>query len=317
MPQLSVAPASASLQERGYHYKLDPKGEPQCLGSGAFAKVLLLENADGQMCVSKQVNVPQLKKADRALIDNEVAILQQIDHPHVMRCFDTFTDPEGVLHIVCEYAAGGDLCQRIQCQKAKGYPFAEATVMNWFVQLCQALDCLHQKRILHRDLKAENVLLTVAGAVKLADFGVSVQLQPGRKARTVVGTPYYYSPEMCEGLSYDEKSDVWSLGILLYEIITFSLPYYSEVPKEVMKQIMYGPKPTLPDTVSTALAEIVAALLTKDINKRPMISEVLAMSYVQNFVGSDPVGSPCVSPSPPKSPAAEEEEYEDDFENED
>ena len=74
-------------------------------------------------------------------------------------------------------AVSGDLCQRIQCQKAKGYPFAEATVMNWFVQLCQALDCLHQKRILHRDLKAENVLLTVAGAVKLADFGVSVQLQ--------------------------------------------------------------------------------------------------------------------------------------------
>lgn len=116
---------------------------------------------------------------------------------------------------------GGDLAAVIKERKEANKPFSEDELMQWFVQLCLALKHIHENRILHRDLKASNVFLTARNCVKLGDFGISKVLEGTLEAAmTVVGTPYYMSPEVCQSKPYTLKSDIWALGCLLYEMCT-------------------------------------------------------------------------------------------------
>jgi NIMA (never in mitosis gene a)-related kinase 1/4/5 len=129
------------------------------------------------------------------------------------------------LHIIMEFCDGGDLLKRI---KAQGdVPFKEDQVVSWFVQIALALKHCHDRKILHRDLKAENVFLSCGGTMlKLGDFGVAKALdKTSALARSCIGTPYYLSPEICQNKPYNNKSDIWSLGVLLYEIATLRLPF--------------------------------------------------------------------------------------------
>eukprot|EP00668_Euglena_longa_P001999 GGOE01002326.1.p1 GENE.GGOE01002326.1~~GGOE01002326.1.p1 ORF type:complete len:336 (+),score=67.24 GGOE01002326.1:113-1009(+) len=295
---------------------MEAGGEPQPIGSGAFGVVLLVHDAQGLPYAMKTINLPMLKRGDRKLIGNEVAMLRLVTHPNVVRLADCFRDDTQHLYIICEFVDGGDLCQRINRQKLTGEHFSEECVMLWASQLVSALQALHQLRILHRDVKAENTLLTRTGVVKLADFGISVQLDPGRKARDVVGTPYYYCPEMCQGLSYDEKADVWSLGILLYELLELQLPYFADTVPEVMKKVLYGAKPILSATISEDARQLVADLLAKDPDKRPTMEAAAARPCLARHLDRLPtlLTTTQEASQPPTSDVPEEPEYEDDFE---
>ena len=102
----------------------------------------------------------------------------------------------------------------------------ESQILDWFVQLCLALKHVHDRKILHRDLKSQNVFLTANGMVKLGDFGIAKVLRNTKEfAKTQIGTPYYLSPEICNGQRYNNKSDIWSLGILLFEMSALKQPF--------------------------------------------------------------------------------------------
>ena len=162
----------------------------------------------------------------------EARIMEKFTHPNIIRSYDVYKTKRGKLCIVMEYADGGDLNKLIKKKKEdlkNGYKtafFKEEEVLDIFCQAIMALQAVHQEKILHRDIKSHNVFLTKDMQVKLADFGVSRVLSTSKsRAATIIGTPYYYSPEMCKGESYDQKSDIWSMGVLLFEMCALEYPF--------------------------------------------------------------------------------------------
>lgn len=123
----------------------------------------------------------------------------------------------------------GDLAYHIKKRKEKNDYFSEEVIMNWFVQICLALLYVHTRKVLHRDIKSSNIFLTGNYTVKLGDFGISRVLSNSvQAANTVVGTPYYMSPEICQNKPYNFKSDVWSLGCVLYELCTLKRAFAAD-----------------------------------------------------------------------------------------
>eukprot|EP00936_MAST-01D_sp_MAST-1D-sp1_P000627 g627.t1 len=155
------------------------------------------------------------KEQDEAL--QEVRVLESLVHPHIVAYHHSFVE-RGSLHIVLAYCDGGDLAQLLKRRIA---PLPEKQTLFMLIQISSALKYLHARSILHRDLKTQNIFLTRTGVLKLGDFGIARVLENSADmASTMIGTPYNMSPELCENRAYDEKSDMWALGCVLYELIT-------------------------------------------------------------------------------------------------
>lgn len=144
------------------------------------------------------------------------------------------------------------------------------------------LDYIHGRKILHRDIKVQNIFLTGNNTVKLGDFGISRVLENTQEhAQTVVGTPYYMSPEVCQSSKYTYKADVWSLGVVLYELCAGKRPFIAENLLGLVYKIVEEEPEPIPDTYSPELQEIVKKLLTKDVASRPTISQLFEMPMIR------------------------------------
>jgi hypothetical protein len=186
-----------------------------------------------------------------------------------------------------DYADGGDLSGAISRRKKSHSPFSESEVMNMFVQICLALKHVHYQKILHRDLKAQNIFLTKKGVVKLGDFGIAKVLDStGDVARTQIGTPYYLSPEICEDKPYGKKSDVWSLGCVLYEIAALDLPFQARNLPALAHRIMTKEPAALPAShrYSEDLKNLTKSLLNKKPDRRPSVVTILRSPFVQGHI---------------------------------
>jgi NIMA (never in mitosis gene a)-related kinase 1/4/5 len=158
-------------------------------------------------------------------------------------------------------ASGGDLETMIGEHKPAKY-MSEGKILNYFTQIILALKHVHDKKILHRDLKGSNVFLTSKGFVKLGDFGVAKALEKTKDmAATVVGTPYYLSPEIVQAQPYDYKTDVWSLGIILYEMCALTHPFNGTNLHTLALQIVSSPFMPLPSHYSQEMKDLVGSLL--------------------------------------------------------
>ncbi|XP_039209222.1 serine/threonine-protein kinase Nek3 isoform X4 [Crotalus tigris] len=192
------------------------------LGEGSFGRVLLVQHkSTRQKYAMKEIRLPKsVSNIEKSW--NESIILAKLNHPNIVMYANSF-EADGHLHIVMEYCDGGDLLQKIKLQKGKLFP--EDTILKWFAQMCLGINHIHEKRILHRDIKSKNVFLTQNGKIKLGDFGSAVLLKsPMAFACSYVGTPYYVPPEIWENVPYNNKSDIWSLGCVLYELCTLKHP---------------------------------------------------------------------------------------------
>lgn len=186
-----------------------------------------------------------------------------------------------------DYADGGDLAGKLKEQKSKGGFFDEGTILNWFTQICLAMKHCHDRKILHRDLKAGNIFLTKTGIVKLGDFGIAKVLSNTvEKAVTIVGTPYYLSPEIIQNSPYNFKSDIWSLGVLLYEMCALTPPFNGANIHMLAMQIVNGKYKQLPSTFSYELRGLVSKLMQQDPNKRPNINQILKNKLLEPIVRS-------------------------------
>ncbi|XP_038014112.1 serine/threonine-protein kinase Nek8 isoform X2 [Motacilla alba alba] len=198
------------------------------VGRGAFGIVhLCLRKADQKLVILKQIPVEQMSKDERLAAQNECQVLKLLSHPNVIEYYENFLEDKALM-IAMEYAPGGTLAEFIH--KRCNSLLDEDTILHFFVQILLALHHVHTKQILHRDLKTQNILLDKHRMiVKIGDFGISKILSSKSKAYTVVGTPCYISPELCEGKPYNQKSDIWALGCVLYELASLKRAFEAAV----------------------------------------------------------------------------------------
>lgn len=246
------------------------------LGQGSFGVVYKVRRkTDRGLFVLKQINMAALDARSRRDAVNEASILSKLECPYIVKYYESFEDKNN-LNIILEYCEGGDLYKVMKGQMGKN--FSENRIWKYFIQLVIGLDYLHRKRILHRDLKSLNVFMTKDGDVRIGDLGVAKMMHDsGNFANTMVGTPYYISPEMCEEKAYNNKNDVWSLGCILYELCTFKHPFEATNQAALILKIVKGKFTPIPSTLySQDLVSMVDWLLSRDYVKRPSTKEILA-----------------------------------------
>eukprot|EP00741_Cyanophora_paradoxa_P002448 tig00000076_g2373.t1 len=247
------------------------------VGKGAFGcAVLVKSKEDGHEYIMKKINVARLKPREREEAENEVKVLQGLRHPQVVRYKESFIEG-GNLCIIMEYCAGGDLQKQVVRMKSKGSYFPEQQILDWFVQICLALKHMHDRKIMHRDLKTLNIFLSGDGKiVKVGDFGIARVLNGTMElARTLVGTPYYFSPEICREKPYSNKTDIWSLGVVLYELCSLKCPFDGASMQALIQKIMYGTYAPIPAQYSSDMRDLIRVMLERDPAKRPSINDLL------------------------------------------
>ncbi|KRX08352.1 Protein kinase-like domain [Pseudocohnilembus persalinus] len=223
------------------------------------------------------------KQREEAL--NEVHVLKAMRHPYIITYRESFMEKR-CLCIVMDFADGGDLYTKIAKQKEKKQLFQEKQILDWFVQMALALKHVHDRKILHRDLKTQNIFLTAKGDVKIGDFGIARVLQHTYDcAKTAIGTPYYLSPEICQEKPYNQKSDIWSLGCILYELTTLQHAFDANSMKNLVLKILKGNYPQIPSQYSDDLKQLIADMLIKDPAKRPSIRKILERDFLKARIG--------------------------------
>ena len=262
----------------------------QSLGEGSFGKAFLCQKeSDNSFCVIKQIIVQDMNQKEKDDVLNEANILSKLDHQNIIKFYDLFESkkPKHSINIVTEYADGGDLSEKIKERKNKNNNFSESEILDYFTQICLAIKHIHEKKIIHRDLKSGNIFLMKTGLVKLGDFGISKKfMKTMEKAKTMVGTPYYLSPEIISGNPYDAKSDIWSLGVLLYEMMTFKMPFNANNFSMLVAKIQRGNYIPPPSIYTKDLRELVSKCLTLEPERRPSIQEIIRMPIIQNRIKS-------------------------------
>ncbi|XP_014914153.1 serine/threonine-protein kinase Nek8 [Poecilia latipinna] len=246
------------------------------VGRGAFGIVhLCRRRSDGAFVILKEIPVEQMSRDERLAAQNECQVLKLLNHPNIIEYYENFLEDKALM-IAMEYAPGGTLAEYIQ--KRCNSLLDEDTILHFFVQILLALYHVHNKLILHRDLKTQNILLDKHQMiVKIGDFGISKILVSKSKAYTVVGTPCYISPELCEGKPYNQKSDIWALGCVLYELASLKRAFEAANLPALVLKIMSGTFAPISDRYSPELRQLILNMLNLDPSKRPQLNEIMAL----------------------------------------
>ncbi|XP_069822165.1 serine/threonine-protein kinase Nek11-like [Dendropsophus ebraccatus] len=252
----------------------------QKLGSGTFATTYLVTDLKDKESEKVIKRIPcNTVRGDATLPSaKEAKLLGNLRHPFIVQYFGSFLEKNDFC-IVTEYCEGGDLDCYIQQQKGEGESFTEGHVIEWLIQLLLGVNYLHERLVIHRDLKPKNIFLKY-GMLKIGDFGVSRILASSDMATTFTGTASYISPEVYSNTGYNAKSDIWSLGCILYEMCSFTHAFENPRWIKLVSMIVNGPSPTLPSKYAAALNDILQRMLKKDPELRPSAKEILQFPYV-------------------------------------
>lgn len=252
----------------------------QAIGRGAYGNVYLYRRLrDNHPVVIKKLAMESISDEECELTKNEVRVLSMLQHPNVIEYFDNYLE-NNTMMIVMEFAPGGNLYDYLR-SRGEGNLLQEEDVLHLFCQLVLGMQHIHNSNILHRDIKSNNILLDrTHRIVKIGDFGISKILSSKSKAHTVVGTPCYLSPELCQERPYNQKSDVWALGCVLYEMLTLRRAFEAETLPALIMKIMRGIFAPIHPHYSQEMRDFLQILLHMDASQRPNIAQVLAQPLV-------------------------------------
>ncbi|XP_027631529.1 serine/threonine-protein kinase Nek11 isoform X1 [Tupaia chinensis] len=279
----------------------------QKLGSGSFGTVYLVSDKKAKrgeaLKVLKEIPIGALNPNETVQANMEAQLLSRLDHPAIVKFHTSFVEQDSFC-IVTEYCEGRDLDCKIQEYKEAGKVFPENQIMEWFAQLLLGVAYMHERRILHRDLKSKNIFLK-NNLLKIGDFGVSRLLMgPCDLATTLTGTPHYLSPEALKHQGYDTKSDIWSLACVLFEMCCLTQAFTGSSFLSIVLKIMEGDTPSLPERYPRELNAIMeryrdvqqgaqcsgrtgkpapsdpCSMLNKSPSLRPSATEILKVPYI-------------------------------------
>lgn len=247
------------------------------IGEGSTGKVFLATERD----TARQVAIKRMdltKQQRRELLINEVATMKYYKHPNIVKMYNSYLVNDE-LWLVLEYLEGGALTDIVTKTTMN-----EQQIATVCLQCLQALAFLHAEGLIHRDIKSDSILLAADGGVKLSDFGFCAQVsEQVPKRRSLVGTPYWLSPEIISRQSYGPEVDIWSMGIMIMEMVDGEPPFYNEPPIQAMKHIRDMPPPTLQNhsRISPDLENFLSHMLKKDPSQRATARALLQHPFLQ------------------------------------
>lgn len=253
------------------------------LGSGAAGTVhLARDKVTNQQLAIKEINIESKDSLNHTL--NEIENMKKLQHPNIVRYHNSYQEGNK-LYIVMEYIDGGDLASYIADRNTRF--LTEDVILRIFIQIVLGLRYIHEHKIVHRDLKPQNIFITRVGVVKIGDFGVSRSLDRSSELmKTLVGTPYYLSPEIWNHEPYNSKTDIWSLGCILYELCALKKPYKASNINQLIVAIFNGNYEPLTKRYTENLRELVSDMLQQDPSKRPSAQMILQRPFITSRMQS-------------------------------
>uniref|UniRef100_A0A9J7ZAR5 non-specific serine/threonine protein kinase n=1 Tax=Cyprinus carpio carpio TaxID=630221 RepID=A0A9J7ZAR5_CYPCA len=272
----SSASGAFSGEEERLHYI-----PIRVLGKGSFGEATLYRRTeDNSLVVWKEIDLNCLSDKKRRDVMNEISILSILHHNNIIAYFNHFMDKNTLL-IELEYCNGGNLCEKINQQK--GVLFKEEVVVWYLYQITAAVAHIHKAGVLHRDIKTLNIFLTKTNLIKLGDYGLAKKLDSeSSMAETCVGTPYYMSPELCQGVKYNFKSDIWAMGCVLFELLTLTRTFDATNPLNLCVKIVQGnwTMEINSEIYTSDLIKLVYECLDQDPEKRPTAEQILEQPVI-------------------------------------
>ncbi|XP_027133255.1 serine/threonine-protein kinase MARK2 isoform X8 [Larimichthys crocea] len=285
----SVATTTSDEQPHIGNYRL-----LKTIGKGNFAKVKLARHVlTGKEVAVKIIDKTQLNSSSLQKLFREVRIMKMLNHPNIVKLFEVI-ETEKTLYLVMEYASGGEVFDYLVAHGRMKEKEARAK----FRQIVSAVQYCHQKCIVHRDLKAENLLLDADMNIKIADFGFSNEFTLGNKLDTFCGSPPYAAPELFQGKKYDgPEVDVWSLGVILYTLVSGSLPFDGQNLKELRERVLRG-KYRIPFYMSTDCENLLKKFLILNPSKRGSLEQQIMRDRWMNVGYEEEELKPYIEPQP-------------------
>ncbi|XP_077945387.1 MAP/microtubule affinity-regulating kinase 3a isoform X20 [Gasterosteus aculeatus] len=278
--EVSARSARTGVRSRGSEEPQQPHvGNYRLLktiGKGNFAKVKLARHIlTGREVAIKIIDKTQLNPNSLQKLFREVRIMKILNHPNIVKLFEVI-ETERTLYLVMEYASGGEVFDYLVAHGR----MKEKEARSKFRQIVSAVQYCHQKHIVHRDLKAENLLLDADMNIKIADFGFSNEFTMGNKLDTFCGSPPYAAPELFQGKKYDgPEVDVWSLGVILYTLVSGSLPFDGQNLKELRERVLRG-KYRIPFYMSTDCENLLKRFLVLNPSKRGTLEQIMKDRWI-------------------------------------
>jgi len=263
------------------------------IGKGNFAKVKLAKHLPtGREVAIKVIDKTQLNQTSLQKLFREVRIMKFLDHPNIVKLYEVI-ETDKTLYLIMEYASGGEVFDYLVAHGR----MKEKEARSKFRQIVSSVQYCHQKQIIHRDLKAENLLLDADMNIKIADFGFSNEFSPGNKLDTFCGSPPYAAPELFQGKKYDgPEVDVWSLGVILYTLVSGSLPFDGQNLKELRERVLRG-KYRIPFYMSTDCEALLKKFLVLNPEKRCCLEAIMNDRWMNIGFENDEL-KPHIEPKP-------------------
>ena len=254
------------------------------IGVGSYGRVYKVLKKD-KYYVLKEIPLNLSSAAEKInSVQNEAEILSSLNNKYIVKFYESFKMNQNI-YIIMEYCDNGDLCTFLnkvkKTRKDENYYLDEDFVWKLFIQMSIGLFFIHSKKIIHRDIKTINIFLTKNLDAKIGDLGVAKILEDTNHANTFIGTPYYVSPEMCKNKPYNEKSDIWALGCILYELLTFNHPFTATNQAALFIKILNNNFNPFPPGTPEDLKYMVEFILQKDSEQRPSMEEIINSYYFQ------------------------------------